>query len=153
MTTFCEEANTVNTQLNSTPIDVSILQEPPTLPDSPVPIVAEVPIVSPTITPTTTPTITPTTSTSRVSRQRTSAQHNVEDSKARRQTRRKNKNKEKKEDKGKPDQRRPRNWKPKTTLVAGKPVVSRRPSRRNAESALWFLDGSGRACSIAASSR
>ncbi|KAL7961595.1 hypothetical protein V8C34DRAFT_273031 [Trichoderma compactum] len=156
-----EEANVDNTQLNSTPIDVSILQESPTSPDSPAPIVREVPTVSPTITSTTTPTTTSTTtptttsttSTSRVSRRRTSPQHDVENSKARRQTRRKNKNKEKKQDKGKPDQRQPRNRKPKTTLVAEEATVLRRSSRRNAASTMWFLDSSGKACSITASSR
>ncbi|KAL6698652.1 hypothetical protein J3F84DRAFT_363518 [Trichoderma pleuroticola] len=148
-----EEANVGNTQLNSTPIDVSILQESPTSPDSPVPVVSEVPTVSPTITPATTSTITSAKSTGRVPRRRTSPQHDVENSKARRQTRRKNKNKEKKEDKGKPEQRQPRNRKPKTTPVAEEPVVLRRSSRRNAESTMWFLDSSGKACSITASSR
>ncbi|KAL6809307.1 hypothetical protein GGI42DRAFT_317604 [Trichoderma sp. SZMC 28013] len=144
-----EEANVSNTQLNFTPIDASILQESPTSPDSPVPVVAETPTVSPTITPTTTPT----TNTGRVPRRRTSAQHDAENSKARRQTRRKNKNKEKKEDKGKPEKRQPRDRKPKTTLVAEEPAVLRRSSRRNAESTMWFLDSSGRACSITASSK
>lgn len=148
-----EEANAGNTQFNFTPIDVSILQEIPTSPDSPVPVVTEVPTVSPTITPTTTPAIASTTNTGRVSRRRTGAQHDVENSKARRQRRRKNNNKEKKEDKGKPDQRQSRNRKPKTTLVAEEPAVLRRSSRRNAESTMWFLDSSGRACSITASSR
>ncbi|KAK4074763.1 uncharacterized protein Triagg1_4912 [Trichoderma aggressivum f. europaeum] len=142
-----EEANVGNTQLNSTPIDVSILQESPTSPDSPAPVVAEVPTVSRVIT--------PTTNTGRVSRRRTSEQRDVEKPKARRQTRRKNKNKEKKEDKGKPEkrQRQPRNRKPKTTPVAEEPAVARRSSRRNAESTMWFLDSNGRACSITASSR
>ncbi|EHK22555.1 uncharacterized protein TRIVIDRAFT_221824 [Trichoderma virens Gv29-8] len=144
-----------NAQPNSAPSDVSSVREPSVAPELPVSVIAEASAVSPTNSPTNSPIVTPTANNSRLPCGRNNAQRNISKPTTPRRTNRKNKNKNKKdqESKDKTVKRQPRNRKPKTTLMVEEPVVSRRSSRRNAGSQLYFLDDSGKACLVAASSR
>ncbi|KAM0256147.1 hypothetical protein ACHAQJ_005124 [Trichoderma viride] len=142
-----EEADTGDDdgQLESAPLDVSIPQPPLTTSASPVPIIPEASIVSPA----TSPTILPTTNKARVSHQRNNAKRNAEIPNSQRQTRRKSKSKKEKENKGKTGQpRQPRNRKSKTVSAVEEPVHSRRSSRRDVGSQLWFLGDNGKACLV-----
>ncbi|UKZ74164.1 hypothetical protein TrVFT333_001823 [Trichoderma virens FT-333] len=146
-----DEAAAGNAQPNFAPSDVSSVREPSVELDLPAPVIAEVSAISPTNS----PIVTPTANNSRASRGRNNAQQNISKPTTPRRTHRKNKNKNKKdqESKDKTVKQQPRNRKPKTTLMVEEPVVSRRSSRRNAGSQLYFLDDSGKACLVAASSR
>jgi hypothetical protein len=140
-----DDINAGNIQSSSAPINVSTPREPSNTPELQIPVVAEIPDVSPNPS----LTITPTVNVGRVSRQR-----NVKKSSPQRERRRKNKDKrekEKKEKKDKTVQEQPRNRKRKTITATEESAASRRSSRRNAQASLWFLDDRGKACEAAVS--
>ncbi|KAM0512402.1 hypothetical protein ACHAPE_008851 [Trichoderma viride] len=137
-----DDINASNIQSNSAPINVSTPREPSDTPDLQVPVVAEIPDVSPNPS----LTITPTVKVGRVSRQR-----NVKKSTPRHKTPRKNKDKTGKGKKDKTVEQQPRNRKRKTTTATEESAALRRSSRRNAQAPLWFLDDRGKACEAAVS--